>query len=74
MKVLLWRTRSRERLTRDTALAVESATRGGVPMRFHWLAVALKFVLITLAVKVLLVILLGPFLAHHWLSLRRTPA
>lgn len=43
-------------------------------MRFHWLAVALKFMLITLVVKVLLVLLLGPFLAYHWLSLRRAPA
>ena len=43
-------------------------------MRFHWLAVALKFVLIAVVVKVLIVLLVFPFLAYHWLSLRRTPA
>lgn len=43
-------------------------------MRFHWLAVALKFVLIAVVVKALLVLLVFPFLAYHWLSLRRTPA
>jgi hypothetical protein len=43
-------------------------------MRFHWLAATLKFVLVALVVKVLLVLLVVPFLAYHWLSLRRTPA
>jgi hypothetical protein len=43
-------------------------------MRFHWLAVTLKFVLVAVVVKALLVLLVLPFLLYHWLSLRRTPA
>lgn len=43
-------------------------------MRLHWLAATLKFMLVALVVKALLVLLIAPFLAYHWLSLRRTPA
>jgi hypothetical protein len=43
-------------------------------MRVHWLAVAAKVVLIGVVVKILLVLLVLPFLFYHWLSLRRTPA